>query len=127
MGVSVVMGAAIKCTMGLSPGQLLVTSQAKCLAGGKPMATIQDIAPLTNITPCGLCTSMANPTVASATAAALGVLTPMPCVPAPVGVWTSSGKPLVANLPGLDQTSTIACAYAGMINIVNPGQTKVLT
>ena len=95
MATAVVAGATVQCTMGLAPGQLLVTSQAMVLAGGMPAATIADAAPITNVTPCGMCTSLLNPQVAAATAAALGVLTPMPCVPAPVGIWSCAGTPLV--------------------------------
>ena len=74
MSFPVVSGASVMCTMGMSPGQLIATSQTSILMGGKPVATIQDVAPNTNVTPCGMCTSMANPAVAAATAAALGVL-----------------------------------------------------
>ncbi len=37
--------------------------------------------PFVSIMPFAMCTSPANPTVAAATAAAMGVLTPMPCIP----------------------------------------------
>ena len=125
MGIPVVSGASIMCTMGLGPGQLMVTSQVTVLACGAPMATIQDAQPLVNIGPCGMCTSMANPTVASATAAALGVLTPMPCVPAPVGMWTSMGTPIIGGKPGLANDGKLMCSYGGSISITTPGQMKV--
>ncbi len=82
MGIFVVAGAGLICPFGTLSGTLHVTSQAKCLAEGKPVATIQDIAPNANISSFGMCKSLANPQVASATAAALGVLTPrLACSP----------------------------------------------
>ena len=65
MATAVVSGASVQCTMGMAPGQLLVTSQATVLAGGMPAATVTDAAPMTNVTPCGMCTSLANPQVAA--------------------------------------------------------------
>lgn len=124
MGIPVVAGATILCTMGLAPGQLLVTSQQKVLIGGVPAATIQDFAPMSNVTPCGNCTSMANPTVASATAAALGVLTPMPCVPVPAGPWTGPMNPMIGGIPGLSNDCKLMCSYGGSISVLNPAQTK---
>lgn len=125
MATAVVAGAAVQCTMGMAPGQLLVTSQATVLAGGKPAATVTDAAPMTNITPCGMCTSLANPQVAAATAAALGVLTPMPCVPAPAGIWACGGTPIVGGKPALSAEGTLTCAYGGCLRIVSPGQAVV--
>jgi hypothetical protein len=126
MGVAVVMGASILCTMGKAPGTLNVTSQMKVILEGKPAATIQDTAPMVNIGPCGVCTSLANPTVASATSAAMGVLTPMPCIPAPAGMWIGGKTPLVGGKPGLANDGKLMCSYGGSISIVNPGQTKVI-
>ena len=64
--------------------------------------------------------------VASATSAALGVLTPMPCVPATAAPW-ALGAPtvLIGNMPALDSTSTLMCNWGGVIQISNPGQTTV--
>jgi hypothetical protein len=61
--------------------------------------------------------------VAAATAAALGVLTPMPCVPVIPAPWVP-GAPtvLVANMPALNNTSKLMCAWAGVISISLPGQ-----
>ena len=125
MATAVVSGASVQCTMGMAPGQLLVTSQATVLAGGMPTATVTDAAPMTNVTPCGMCTSLANPQVAAATAAALGVLTPMPCVPVPVGIWTCAGTPLIGGKPALSTDATLTCSYGGSIRVVSPGQTIV--
>ena len=123
MGNPVVTGAVINCTFGMSPGQLIGLS--KVLIGGAPALTIKDTVPIMNVTPCGMCQSMANPTVASATAAALGVLTPMPCVPAPVGMWICAGTPLICGVPGLSTDGTLTCAYGGSIAIRDPGQKTV--
>ena len=120
------MGANLMCSMGTAPAPIKVTSQAVVTTEGKPAATIQDCAPMTNVGPFGMCTSLANPTVASATAAALGVLTPQPCVPSPAGTWIpTKPKVLVNSKPCLTQDCKLMCAYAGQISITMPGQTKV--
>jgi hypothetical protein len=85
--------------------------------------TIMDNIPMTNIMPFGMCSSIANPTVASATATALGVLTPMPCVPVTPAPW-APGVPnvLIANQPALDNMCKLMCTWAGVISVVMPGQ-----
>ena len=119
-------GANLMCTMGTAPAPLKVTSQAVVMTEGKPAATIQDAAPMSNIGPFGMCTSLANPQVAAATAAALGVLTPQPCVPAPAGTWIPTQPTVLINgKPCLAQDCKMMCAYAGQISIAMPGQTKV--
>jgi hypothetical protein len=84
-----------------------------------------DYVPMMNIMPFGMCTSPANPQVAAATAAALGVLTPQPCIPATSSPWTpGSPQVMLANQPALNDTSTCMCMWAGVITITNPGQTE---
>jgi hypothetical protein len=85
-----------------------------------------DFAPMVNILPFGMCSSLANPTVAAATAAALGVLTPMPCMPVTLAPW-APGSPtvLLGTFPALNSSSKCMCAWAGVISIVNPGQFTV--
>ncbi len=80
-----------------------------------------------NIGSFGMCSSLANPTVAAATAAALGALTPMPCVPATSAPW-APGSPTVqiANTPALNNSSKAMCSYGGVIQIVMPGQMTVM-
>ena len=70
MGNQVCMGAMCQCTFGMAPSSLVVTPENKVLTSNMPAATIMDNIPLKNIMPFGMCSSMANPTVASATAAA---------------------------------------------------------
>src|SRR3546814_11899614 len=76
-----------------------------------------------NIMPFGMCTSLANPTVASATSAAMGVLTPTPCIPATTSPWVP-GAPTVleGNLPTLDNTCKCLCMWGGVVTVAYPGQ-----
>ncbi len=126
MGVQVCAGAMLKCSFGVAPSSLMVLPQNRTLTT-TPAANIMDNKPLVNILPFGVCTSLANPIVASATAAALGVLTPMPCIPATVAPW-APGVPtvLIGNMPALNNSCNLMCSYGGVINIVSPGQTTVL-
>ena len=113
------------CTFGVAPCVFIVTPKNKTLTS-MPIANIMDNTPA-NIPTFGMCNSIANPSVAAATAAALGVLTPMPCVPVFPAPWTP-GSPtvLVANMPTLNNSSMLTCAYAGLVTISNPGQTTIM-
>jgi len=88
-----------------------------------PAANIMDNIPMVNILPFGMCMSPANPMVAAATAAALGVLTPMPCIPMTEAPWVP-GAPtvLLGNMPALDNTCQLMCTWGGVIMISDPGQ-----
>jgi hypothetical protein len=114
------------CTMGMAPSNLIVLPVNMVMAENQPMANIQDFKPIVNIPPFGMCQSPANPTVAAATAAALGVLTPMPCVPMTTAPWVP-GNPMVmvANQPALDMNSKCMCNWGGVISITKPGGTTV--
>ncbi|MFO1052674.1 MAG: DUF4280 domain-containing protein [Planctomycetota bacterium] len=124
MPFQVVAGAMTSCSFGMAPSTLMVLPQNRTLAGGMPAANIMDNKPIVNVLPFGMCQSLANPTVAAATAAALGVLTPMPCVPVIPAPWVP-GAPtvMVGGMPALDNTSKCMCAWAGVIQITNAGQT----
>lgn len=126
MAMLVTNGAMLTCTFGMAPSTLMVPPLSKVLSGA-PAANIMDCKPMANIMPFGMCQSLANPTVAAATAAALGVLTPMPCVPAITGAWVP-GSPtvMVGGKPALNQSCKCMCAYAGVIQITNPGQMKTM-
>ncbi len=128
MGVLTVAGATCTCSFGTAPCSLQVTSQLSCMAEGKPIATIQDMQPGANLPTFGMCTSLANPAVAAATAAALGVLTPQPCTLVPAGTWIPSNpKVLISGIPCLTGDATLMCGLgAGTIKIVNPGQAKTI-
>jgi hypothetical protein len=124
MGMLICNGAMLQCSFGVAPSTLMVLPANKVLTG-TPTANIMDNKPMANIMPFGMCSSMANPTVASATAAALGVLTPMPCVPATAAPWMP-GIPtvLIGGMPAVDNTCKLMCNWGGVIQVVNPGQMK---
>ena len=123
MPEATVMTAQLMCTMGMAPSVLTVLPANRTMISDQCAANIMDHIPMTNIMPFGMCTSPANPTVAAATAAALGVLTPMPCIPATASPWVP-GAPtvLLGEQPMLDSTSKCMCNWLGVISIVSPGQ-----
>ncbi len=126
MAIQVCMGAMLQCSFGVAPSTLVVLPQNRVLTQ-TPAANIMDHKPLVNIMPFGMCQSPANPTVAAATAAALGVLTPMPCVPATASPWiVGAPTALLANMPALNNSSKLMCNWGGVIQIVNPGQMTVM-
>jgi hypothetical protein len=123
MGNHVCTGALMQCTFGVAPASLIVLPDKMVLTSNVPAANIMDNKPMVNIPTFGMCSSLANPTVAAATSAALGVLTPMPCIPVTTAPW-APGSPtvLVKNLPALNESSKLMCNWAGVISINMPGQ-----
>jgi len=124
MAQQVCMGAMMRCSKGAAPSSLVVLPQNRVLSSSMPAANIMDNIPMVNILPFAMCSSLANPTVAAATTAALGVLTPMPCIPVTVTPW-APGSPtvMIANMPALNNSCTLNCMWGGVITISNPGQT----
>ena len=125
-GPDVCMGAMMMCPFGMAPSSLTVI-RPNIVEPVMPAANIMDMAPMVNVAPFGMCMSLANPTVAAATAAALGVLTPMPCIPTIAGPWIPS-KPTVleGNMPTIDISCSAMCAFGGKISVVTPGQFKTV-
>ena len=111
----------LKCSFGMAPSTFMVIDPLRPKVQNKPTGNIMDNKPLVNILPFGMCQSMANPTVASATAAAMGVLTPMPCIPAIVAPWTPGGKPLISKFPALVDNCKLMCNWGGSIAVNMPG------
>jgi hypothetical protein len=107
MAVQVAATAQLMCSFGVAPSALTVVPKGRPVqAGGQMAATIQDFAPNVNIMPFGMCTTLSNPQVAAATSAALGVLTPQPCIPV-----TTPWKP---GSPTADQRSSAIKAHLPM-------------
>lgn len=120
-------GATLKCSFGVAPAVLNVLPTNCTLVGGMPAANIMDYIPMVNVGTFGMCQSLANPTVAAATAAALGALTPMPCIPATASPWIPGATTvLIGKMPALDASCTLMCSYAGAITITYPGQVQML-
>ena len=126
MSLQVVTGAMLQCSFGVAPSTLNVLPIHRTMAAGVLAANIMDHLPIVNSPPFGMCSSLANPTVAAATAAALGVLTPMPCVPVVPAPW-APGSPtvLLDSQPALNNSSKCVCIWAGVISISMAGQFTV--
>ena len=101
MSFQVCTGAIMTCSFGAAPSSLVVMPH-QVMTNQVPDATIMDNAPMANIPPFGMCSSLANPAVASATAAASGVL------------------------PALDDMSKLMCTWGGVIQFTAPGEFTVM-
>jgi Domain of unknown function (DUF4280) len=117
--------AMLTCSFGVAPSTLNVLPTNRVLVEGKPAATVQDMVAITNIPPFGMCTTPTNPAVAAATSAAMGVLTPAPCMPVVTGPWMPGALlTQIGGMPALTSTCTCMCAWGGAITIGNPGSVK---
>jgi hypothetical protein len=115
-------GAIATCAFGMAPSSLVFLPTPRVVAGGPPVGTIMDNIPMVNIMPFGMCTSLTNPTVAAATGAALGVLTPMPCIPVVPAPWTPiAPQTQIGGKPVLASGATCNCVYGGVITLTSPG------
>jgi hypothetical protein len=126
MAIQAAIGANLQCSFGVAPSVLTVLPASRTMTGG-PAANIMDHVPMLNILPFGMCNCPSNPMVAVATAAALGVLTPMPCIPMTSAPWMP-GSPTVmlGGMPGLQNSSKLMCQWGGVIQILAPGQFTVM-
>ena len=125
MGNIVCSGAMLKCSFGIAPSTMTVLPP-NMVKTATPIANIMDYIPMMNIMPFVMCTSLSNPTVVAATAAALGVLTPMPCIPLTTAPWSPGASTvLVAGQPALNDSSTLMCTWGGTIDISDAGQTSI--
>jgi hypothetical protein len=124
--MQVCMGAMMQCNFGMAPSSLVVLPANRTYTDQAPDANIMDHLSLVNIMPFGMCTSLANPAVAAATSAAMGVLTPMPCIPNTPGPWVP-GTPTVilGNAPALDNVAKLMCVWGGVIQFTTPGELTV--
>ena len=126
MPMQVCMGAVLQCSFGMAPSSLVVLPVNRTYTDQVPDANIMDHVPMVNIMPFGLCTSLANPAVAAATSAAMGALTPMPCIPNTPAPWvTGAPTVILGNAPSLDNMSKLMCMWAGVIQIAAPGEVTV--
>ena len=126
MGIQVATGANLQCSFGVAPSVLTVLPVNRVLTGA-PAANIMDHIPMLNVLPFGMCNCASNPMVAAATAAALGVLTPMPCIPMTAAPWMpGSATVMLGGMPALQNSSKLMCQWGGVIQILAPGQFTVM-
>jgi hypothetical protein len=122
------LGAVLSCSFGSAPMPMLVPPEVPVLTDMLDAATIFDFVPLENIPSFGMCSSLANPEVAAATAAAEGVLTPMPCIPVTTSPWfPGAPEVLLEGMPALCTGSMCLCDWLGEITIDEPGQETAST
>ncbi|MEE9686088.1 DUF4280 domain-containing protein [Lelliottia amnigena] len=127
MPEQVVMGALLSCSFGSMSAKLTVQPLNRYRVEGQFAACIMDHKPMVNIAPFGMCNSMANPQVSAATAAAIGALTPMPCIPLTSTPWMSGAtKSFIAKQPALHSQCTCLCSWGGQIKIDQPGTSRTM-
>jgi hypothetical protein len=124
MPIQVCTGAVLECTFGVAPASF--TASGEDVSATTPAGVITDVEK-ENIPTFGMCVSLANPEVAAATTAALGVLTPMPCVPVLTPWVPGSLRVRVNGISALDDASECMCVYGGAITVTDPGQVEVMT
>ncbi len=118
-------GAKLKCSMGSRESELGVIPVRRSLVRikGNLVGTIMDNKPFVNIRSFGQCQSLANPTVAAATAACNGKLQKMPCIPNTTTPWIGGKmRVCICGEPTLLDNSKLMCMWAGFIEITDPGQ-----
>lgn len=121
-------GCMLTCTFGMIPSVLDVLPEPgkPAIDGVLDAATMMDMVPLLNILPFEMCMSLENPEVAAATAAALGVLTPMPCIPLVVDPWDPPSELLTyMGIPLATMESKCLCVWGGEIMADTPAEVTV--
>lgn len=121
MGKIVCQGALLQCSFGMAPSTFSVLDPMRPKLMNMAVGNIMDNKPMVNIMPFGMCQSMANPQVAAATSAAMGVLTPMPCIPMIAAPWTPGGQIKFSNFPALLDNCKCICNWGGQISVTMPG------
>lgn len=112
------------CSFGATPS--VFNASGENVTATTPAGVIADVE-AENIPPFGMCSAPTNPEVIAATAAASGVLTPVPCVPV-LSPWTPGAVGVTINgITALDDTSECMCAWAGVVTVTDPGQERVTT
>lgn len=117
-------GAVMRCSCGTSQAKLTVLPIRTVFLTGQPIANISDHLSFVNLGAFGRCRSLGFPATASATAAAHGKLTPMPCMHNTPFPWMGGKNDyIIKGDPALLKSSTCQCVWGGTISIVNDGQT----
>jgi uncharacterized protein DUF4280 len=109
----------ISCSMALVPAPVPLTATPGMVQGVmQAAATVMDFAPMTNIPTFGMCNSPSDPAVIAATAAALGVHTPAPCIPKTTSPWSPGSTTVtIGGLAALMDSDTCNCTSGGSITV----------
>lgn len=118
-------GSTCMCDKGLAPCAVAV-GLPNVITGGTPSLNMSSSTPA-NLPTFGMCTSQANPTVAAATAAAMGVLTPMPCVPVLMPWSGTSTTVKITGQPAVNALSSLTCSWGGTIKVTVTANQTVKT
>ena len=112
-------GATLQCSFGTSPAAFSASGDQ--VSAQAPAGVVTDVA-AANVQPFGMCLSLTNPQVASATTAASGTLTPQPCLPV-LSPWTpGAARVTIGAVPALDDSCQCSCAWSGVVTVSSPGQ-----
>ncbi|MCX7337815.1 MAG: DUF4280 domain-containing protein [Alphaproteobacteria bacterium] len=126
MGMQTTCVALCKCSFGSMPVPMIVLPSTVNVFS-LPAGTTSDNLPFANILPFGMCQSMGNPMVIAATVAALGVMTPMPCIPMTFSPWSPPSPTVqICGKQALNNGAKLNCIWGGMIEIKFPGQVTVM-
>jgi hypothetical protein len=122
MGNLVCTGAALQCSFGTTPATFAASGADT--SAGTAAGVVTDVA-AANVPTFGMCMSMSNPQVASATTSAQGVLTPQPCQPV-LSPWSpGSAQVTIGEVSALDDSSQCSCGWGGAVTVSDAGQTSV--
>lgn len=114
------------CTFGIAPMVLNVLPTTMTFTK-MPYANIMANIPMANIPPFGMCNCPSNPMFIAATAAKLGVPTPVPCIPVTPAPWfPGSPTVLAGKLPSLNSNANLMCIWPSLIKLTFPGQVNVM-
>ncbi len=114
-------GATLQCSFGTTPATFAASGIQT--SAGSPVGVVTDVE-AANVPPFGMCMSLSNPQVASATSAADGILTPQPCLPVLVSPWSPGSAQVTINeVSALDDSCQCICTWGGVVTVSAAGQT----
>lgn len=123
MSMQTIQTALLRCIFGNAPSPLMVLPINKYICVMGPGANMLDSKPFLNVLPFGMCISPGNPMFIAATAAALGVPTPVPCIPMTTNPWVPPNPTVVVGTaPAISKTAMLMCNWGGLIMQQTPGE-----
>ena len=112
-------GATLQCSFGTTPASFAASGSR--VSAGSPAGVVTDVA-AANVPPFGMCMSLSNPQVASATSSAGGTLNPQPCQPV-LSPWSpGSAQVTIGEVSALDDSSQCNFTWAGVVTVSDAGQ-----